>query len=66
MLGLAYFNNFAILHHTDLVCYLFDDAEVMGNQQHSHAGLLLEFFQQSENLFLNGYVKRCGRFIGNQ
>ena len=54
------------VHHRDLVGHLGDDAEVVGDQDDRHAGLLLQFAQQVEDLRLHRDVERGGGFVGDQ
>ena len=43
-----------------------DDAEVVGDQQHSHAAAGLEFGQQRQHLRLDGHVEGGGGLVGDQ
>ena len=56
----------AALHDHDIVGHLAHDAEVVGDEQHGHAELGLQFLQQLQDLRLNGHVQRGGRFVGDQ
>ncbi len=38
----------------------------MADQPQGHAGLLLDGFQQSQDLRLDGHVQGRGRFVGDQ
>ncbi len=54
------------IHHGDLVGHFGDHAEVVGDQDDRHAGLLLQVAQQVEDLRLHGDVERRGRLVGDQ
>ena len=56
----------AVLHHIDIVGELADDGQVMGDQDHRHAVLVLEVLDQVEDLRLHGDVERGGRLVGDQ
>ena len=53
-------------HDADPVRNLADDAEIMGDEQHRHAVIILERLQQREDLRLHRYVECCGRLVGDQ
>ena len=59
-------DHLAGVHDRDIVGLLGDHAEIMGDQQQSHADLLLQLFHQIEDLRLNRHVERGGRLIGDQ
>ena len=54
------------IHHGDAVGDLPDDAEIMGDEQHRHAELVLQALDQLEDLRLDGDVERGGRLVGDQ
>jgi hypothetical protein len=54
------------IHDRHPVRHAGHDAEVMGDQQDSHAGVLLQLLQQLQHLRLDGHIQCRGRFIGNQ
>ena len=58
-------NNLALLHHTNIVCHVADNAKIMGDQQKRHAEFFLQIFEQFQNLRLHGDVQRRGWLIGN-
>ena len=41
------------------------DTEIMRNQQNRHAHLILESFEQIENLSRDRDIQGCGWFVGN-
>ena len=65
-LGLGRLDHAAGMHHRHPIGETPDDAEVMGDEQHRHAALLLQGFQKTQNLEFDGDIKCCGRFVGNQ
>ena len=54
------------IHHRHPVSHARHDAEVMGNQQDRHVGLLLQFLQQFQHLCLDGDIQCRGRLIRYQ
>ena len=56
----------AAIQHRHVVGDVGDHAEIVGDQQDRHAGLLLEPGQQGEDLGLGGDVERRGRLVGDQ
>jgi len=54
------------VHDGDLVGAPGDDTEIMRDQDHRHMPAALFTRQQIENLGLDGHVKCCGRFVGDQ
>ena len=54
------FDDGTILHHADPVGDLAHDGQVVGDEQHRHAGIAFQIGQQIEDLRLNGHVQ-CGR-----
>ncbi len=62
----AGFDHLARLHHRHAVRDLGDDAEIMGDEQHRHAGAALDIADQLEDLRLDGDVERGCRLVGDQ
>jgi hypothetical protein len=54
------------VHDRQPVRGLGDDAEIVRDQQHGHAGLLLQSLQQPQHLGLDGHVERRGRLVRDQ
>ena len=54
------------VHHTDTVAELRYDTQVVTDKQHREAGVIDQPTQEIEDLCLYGYVKRCGRLVGEQ
>ena len=65
-LGRAGLDDLAAVHDADPVGDLAHDAEVVGNEQHGHAALLLLHLQQFEDLRLHGDVERRRRLVGDE
>ncbi len=62
----AVFGDSAQVHDGNFVRDLGDDAEVVGDEHHAHAGLLLEVFEQVEDSGLGGDVEGGGGFVGDE
>ncbi len=60
------FDDLALGHDADAIGEFADDAEVMGDEQHRHAVLVLQSAQQFEDLRLHGHVERRRRLVGDQ
>jgi hypothetical protein len=43
-----------------------DDSQIMGNEEEAHAEFFLKAVNQFKNLGLNGNIKGCCRFVGDQ
>ncbi len=54
------------IHHRHPVGDLGDHAEVVGDEHHRHAEVVLHGAQQVEDLALRGHVQRGGRLVGDQ
>ena len=54
------------VHHHHPVAALGDDAEVVGDHDHTHAELALQPLDQVEDLRLDGDVEGGGRLIGDE
>ena len=59
-------DDFAFGHDADAVGDGFDDAQIMGDEQHGHAQTFLQILEQGQDLRLHGDVERGGGFIGDQ
>ena len=57
----APFKDFPIMHHHHIIGNLGNNAKIVSDKHHTHAGFLLELAQQFQNFFLNCYIKSgCG------
>ena len=66
LFGRTRFDNFPALHHATPVRKAPHNAQVMGDEQHRQAVIVLKLLQQFQNLRLNGNIKRGGGLIGDQ
>ena len=66
VVGGAVFDLLAGVHHEDLIGQFRDHAEVVGDDDHGGAVLLLEFRDQVQDLGLYGHVEGGGRLVGYQ
>ena len=64
--GCAGLDDLAGVHHGDPVAGLRDDAQVVGDQQHAHAGFGAQLQDQLQDLVLHRDVERGGRLVGDQ
>lgn len=64
--GVGCLDNSAGIHDLNAVAQARDHTEVMSDEDHGHVELLLEAFDQFENLCLHGDVEGRGRLICNQ
>jgi hypothetical protein len=55
-----------VAHHDHVVGNLAHHAQVMADEQHAHAVLVLQPGQQLHDLALDGHVQRRGRLVGDQ
>src|SRR5690606_3802743 len=62
----AAFDEVAAVHDDDAVGDFGDDSEIVGDEQHGCAVLVLQFFYQREDLLLRGDIKRGGGFVGDE
>ncbi len=62
----AGFDRFALVHHQHPVGDIRHHAHIVSDKNHSHLHLVLQHFDQLQNLRLNGDIQRGGRLIGNQ
>ena len=60
------FHLFPLILHHHPVGGFGHDAHVMGDQDQRHAVILLQVHQQIEDLFLDGHIKGCCRFVRDQ
>ena len=58
-------HHMAQIHDHDPVGNMFDDAQIMGNENVRHAHFLLQIHKQVQHLRLNGYVQRGYRLQHN-
>ena len=54
------------VHDRDAIGDLDGGADVVGDEDHRHAGLALQFAQEQQNLDLHRRVERRGRLVGEQ
>ena len=59
-------DDFACVHDQHVTCELCHDAKIVRDQEDGHAHVVLQGFQQVENLRLNGHIERSGRLIRNE
>ncbi len=59
------FDDAPSVHDDDVIAGFGNDAEVVGNEDHRAAVVLLDAFDEFEDLCLHGDVECGGRFIGN-
>ena len=64
--GAALLAHFAMAHHDHAVGDLGHQPQVVGNEQHRHAVLLLQRGDQLHDLLLDRHVERRGRLVGDQ
>src|SRR5215469_13989140 len=58
-------NDRAKIHHRHAIADVLDDGKVVGNENISQTELLLQVFQQIDDLRLNGDIERRYRFVTN-
>ena len=59
------FNNLPLRHDEDLVADVFDDSEIVCNEEVGEAELGLQVLQEVNDFGLDGYVERRNGFIAN-
>ena len=64
--GVAQFDDLAEVHHGYAVADMADDGDVVGDEEHRQAELLLERQQQIENLGLDRDIERGDRLVGDE
>lgn len=64
--GGAIFDNPARIHDRNLVSDLRSNPQIMGHEDCPHAKVLLQLFEQDQNLNLNSCIQRGGGFIRQQ
>ena len=57
---------FAAVHHRNAIGPLPDEAQVVRDEQQAHRELVAKTVEQLEDLRLDGDVKGCRRFVGDQ
>ncbi len=62
----AGFDLVAAVHHEHAVGHLGHHAHVVGDEEHAHLHLGLQFADELEDLRLDGHVERGGRLVGDQ
>jgi hypothetical protein len=62
----AELDEFAGPEHGDPVGNFAHHPEIVGDEQHGHAALALQFLDESEDLRLRGHVERGRRLVGDQ
>ena len=65
LVGRARLDDLAVLHHRDVVCQIFDDAEVVSDEEICDAQFILQLPQQIQNLSLHGHIKRGSGFVAD-
>ena len=60
------FHKHALLHHGHAVGKPVHQIQVVGDQQHGHAGLALQVRQQVQNLPTQRHIQRRGGLVGQQ
>ena len=65
LLGGARFQQVAQMQHTDAVGDVLDHGQVVGDEQVSRAGLLLDILHQVDHLCLNGHIQCRDALIRN-
>src|SRR6516162_10230092 len=59
-------HDLAVVHHYNFFGDVGNDTKVMGDQQHRHAELMLELYDQLKDLCLDGHIERCRWLVRNQ
>ena len=60
------FDHLPGVHHRHIVCDFRDNPEVVGDQEHRHPKLILEFLDEAHDLRLDGDIEGRGRLIGDE
>ena len=55
-------NDFAFIHHDDIIRNVFDHTQIMGDEHHAHIMLLLQIMHEIQNCCLNGHIQ-CGCWL---
>jgi len=63
--AVSQFHDFAQIHHSHAVADVANHAEIVGNEDIGEAELVLEFFQQVDDLGLNGDIQRGDGLIAD-
>ncbi len=62
----ALFDNFALIHHSDVIGNAGHHIQVMADKNQRHLQIGAQLPQQFQNFRLHRHIQRGGRFIGNQ
>ena len=62
----ALLDDLARIHHRDAVADFDRDPDIVGDEDHRHAELALQFAQQQQDLDLHGGIERRGRLVREQ
>ncbi len=66
LLGPAFLDDLARVHDVDAVGHVAHHAQIVGDEQHRHAALLLQLLEQLQDLRLDGDIERGGGLVGDQ
>ena len=66
LLDRAGFHRAALVHHQHPIGDIGDHAHIVGDENHPHLHLLLQHFDELQDLRLNRHVQRRRRLVGNQ
>ena len=59
-------HNLTLVHHHYAVAQVGDHCQIVGDEDHRHAHLGLELFDDRQDLGLDRHVQRSRRLVGNQ
>ena len=59
------FNSLACIHNEDIICSTGNNTKIMGYKDNCCIGFTLRNSKQVQHLRLDGHIKGCSRFIGN-
>ena len=60
------FDDFAEVHHRDIIGHAGDDTEVVGDEHDRHADVGLEMAHQVQDLSLHRDIEGCRGFVGDE
>ena len=63
--GGAFFNEFTVFENGDLIADVFNDCEVVGNEEISKVELFLEIHQEVDDLGLDRDIECADRFVAD-
>ena len=63
LVGQATFHNMSVFHDNGAACKLFDDAQIVGHQQHGHLLLPLDAPDQVEHAGLHRQIEATSDFV---